>query len=72
MQKDILTKLRNKQPVNLFSHDTKLFTRIQFNKKESSFVCWERWVSLDRRSWVNHNLYLSLKDVNQIINLHKK
>lgn len=65
---ELLKKLRNRQPVKLFDKANKVFVQIQFNKKETDFICWERWVSKDKRNWVNHNLYLSLKDVNTILN----
>lgn len=71
MTPEQLKKLRNKKPLKLFSSDTKLFTTIQINKKES-FICWERWVSRDRINWINHNLYLSLHDVKIITNQHIK
>ena len=71
MTKETLTKLRNRQPLRLFDRANKMFVHIQFNKKETGFVCWERWVSKDKSNWVNHNLYLSLKDVRQIINNNK-
>lgn len=67
MKTDTLILLRNKRPVTFFDKTTKIFTRIQFNKKEKDFVCWERWVSRDRKNWVNHNLYLSLHDIDNIL-----
>ena len=63
-----LKKLRNRQPLRLWDSGNKLFVQIQYNHKEKDFVCWEKWVSKDRSNWVNHNLYLSLHDVNNIIN----
>ena len=58
--------LRDGESLNLFDRSTKYFVKIQLNRKEK-FVCWERWVSLDRRNWINHNMYLRLKDVMQIL-----
>ena len=72
MTKEQLQKLRNKKCLNLFDKVNKLFVKIQFNHKEKDFVCWERYVSLDKRNWVNHNLYLSLHDVNGIIGSFNK
>jgi hypothetical protein len=72
MTKEHLQTLRNRKCLNFFDKVNKLFVKIQFNHKEKDFVCWERYVSLDRRSWVNHNLYLSLHDVNNIIESFKK
>lgn len=71
MKAETLKKLRDRKPVLLWDRANKLFVQIQFNKKEKGFVCWEKWVSKDRINWVNHNLYLSLKDVRQIINNNK-
>ena len=68
MTKETLSKLRNKQPLRLFDRANKMFVHIQFNQKETGFVCWERWVSKDKTNWVNHNKYLSLKDVDIILN----
>ncbi|HWV28286.1 MAG TPA: hypothetical protein VN038_01480 [Dyadobacter sp.] len=67
MSTEQLTTLRNRKPLSLFDSKEKLFVKIQINRKES-FVCWERWVSKDRNNWVNWNLYLSLKDVRNILN----
>lgn len=68
--KDIIKKLRDKQPVTLFRNVTgykqKVFIRFQLNRKEK-FICWQRFYSLDRRSWTEQNSYLSLKDVVSII-----
>jgi hypothetical protein len=60
-----LSKLRNGNRLKLFDKKNKLFTTIQLNKKDDR-ICWERWVSKDRINWVNHNMYLSLKDIKQI------
>lgn len=65
---ETVKKLRNKQRINLYDSTNKVFIAIQFNKKEKGFVCWERWVSKDRNNWINHNLYLSIKDVLSIRN----
>jgi len=66
MKTETLQTLRNRQPLRLFDTKDKTFIRIQLNKKEK-FVCWEKWVSKDKQNWVNHNLYLSLKDVDSIL-----
>lgn len=70
MTTEQLITLRNGKPINLFSKVEKQFIKIQLNRKES-FVCWERWVSLDKNKWINHNLYLSLKDVKSILKHYK-
>ncbi len=67
MKKETILKLRNGENLNLWDKRQKLFTRIQQNKREK-FVCWERWVSADRRNWIKQNFCLSLKDINQVIN----
>jgi len=72
MKPEVLKKLRNRQPLRLWDSGNKLFVHIQYNAKENGFVCWERWVSKDKTHWVNHNLYLSLHDVNNIINSLKQ
>lgn len=68
---ELIKKLRDRQPVKLFNSADKVFTQIQLNRK-ASVICWERWVSKDRKNWVNVNLYLSLKDVASILNKHQK
>lgn len=67
MKIETLKTLRDRQPLKLFDKANKMFVRIHFNKNEKKFVCWERWVSKDKINWVNWNLYLSLKDVNNIL-----
>jgi hypothetical protein len=65
----IIKKLRDGEPLELYRDG--LFTKIQLNRRESR-VCWERWVSKDQRSWMNWNLFLSLRDVIQIYDNHEK
>ena len=65
---DTIKTLRDRQPLKLYDAHTRMFVTIQLNKKEKAFVCWERWVSSDRKNWVCHNEFLSLKDVRQILN----
>lgn len=67
MKIETFKKLRTGEPVSRFDKANKMFVQIQLNKKEK-FICWERWVSKDKIKWVNWNLYLSLKDVNNILN----
>jgi hypothetical protein len=59
----VIQKLRNKESITLYRDG--LFTRIQLNRRDNR-ICWERWVSKDQRSWMNWNLFLSLRDVLQI------
>lgn len=61
-ESEIIKKLRNREVLRFFNRKTKVFTRINLNKKDSR-VCWERWESLDQSNWICQNLYLSLKDV---------
>ena len=62
----IVKKLRDGENLNLFDKNKKLFVRIQLNKQEQR-VCWERWVSRDRKGWVNWNYYLDIKSVLQVV-----
>lgn len=66
MTPETLTKLRNRQPLRLFDKSEKLFQTIQLNRS-TSFICWQRFVSKDRKNWQHWNECLSLKEVNQII-----
>lgn len=59
----VIQKLRNKESITLYRDG--LFTRIQLNNRDNR-ICWERWVSKDNKSWMNWNLFLSLRDVLQI------
>jgi len=61
----VIKKLRDGEVLQLYRGG--LFTTIQLNKRHNK-ICWERWVSKDRRSWMNWNLYLSLREVLQIYN----
>jgi hypothetical protein len=65
----VIKKLRDGEPLQLYRDG--LFTTIQLNKRNNR-ICWERWVSKDRRSWMNWNLFLSLRDVIQIYNDYEK
>lgn len=66
MNDNHLQKLRNGKPIKLWDSLHRIFVHIQLNRKDER-VCWERWVSKDRFNWVNHNKYLSLKDVANIL-----
>lgn len=68
---DTIQKLRNGEQLKLFDKENKTFITFQLNKKEKS-ICWERWVSKDRKNWINHNKYLSLKEVILICNNLKR
>lgn len=59
----VIQKLRNKESITLYRDG--LFTRIQLNNRNNR-ICWEQWVSKDNKSWMNWNLFLSLRDVLQI------
>ena len=65
----IVKRLRDGEPLELYRDG--LFTTIQLNRRESR-VCWERWISKDKKSWINWNLYLSLQEVLQIYNDYEK
>ena len=66
MKAETLTKLRNREPLRLFDTSEKTFHTIQLNRS-TSFVCWQRFVSKDRRNWTKQNECLTLSEVNQII-----
>jgi len=61
MTNDRLIKLRHRQPVRLFDSKEKLFHQIQINPS-THFICWQRWVSKDRRNWIKWNDCLTLKE----------
>lgn len=63
---ETIKHLRHGGVLNFFNRKQKTFVKIQLNKKEKDFVCWQRFESKDRRTWVEQNKYLSLKDVMDI------
>ena len=65
----VIKKLRDGEPLLLYRDG--LFTTIQLNKRHKR-ICWERWVSVNKTSWMNWNLFLSLRDVIQIYNNNEK
>ena len=67
---ELINKLRHRQRVTVLDHKEKLFTALQINEKES-FVCFQRFVSKDRRNWVEWNKYLTLKDCKRILDTIK-
>ncbi len=62
-----LARLRNRYDLILFDRVEKLYVGFKLNANEK-MICWKRMVSKDRKNWVCWNEYLSLKDVNGIIN----
>ena len=65
----VIKKLRDGEPLQLYRGG--MFTTIQINPRAKR-VCWERWISKDQRSWMNWNLFLSLREVIQIYNDYEK
>jgi len=65
----VIKKLRDGEVLELYRD--KLFIKLQLNNRNNR-ICWERWVSKDRRSWMNWNLFLSLREVLQIYNNNEK
>jgi hypothetical protein len=65
----VIKKLRDGEPLELYRD--KLFVKLQLNRRDNR-ICWERWVSKDKRSWMNWNLFLSLREVLQIYNDNEK
>jgi len=68
-QNSIIKRLRDGEPLELYRD--KLFIKLQLNNRNNR-ICWEQWVSKDRRSWMNWNLFLSLREVLQIYNNNEK
>ena len=66
---NVIKKLRDGEPLQLYRGG--MFTTIQLNRRDKR-VCWERWISKDRKSWINWNVHLSLRDVLQIYNDNEK
>lgn len=62
----IIKKLRDGEHIRFYNSKEKLFVQIQLNKQEKR-ICWERWVSKDKRNWVNWNYYLDMKSVLQVV-----
>ena len=62
-----LLTLRNSKDLILFDRIEKLHVGFKLNTNER-MICWKRLVSKDRRNWVCWNEYLSLKDVDGIVN----
>ena len=62
-----LVRLRNGKDLILFDRVEKLYVGFKLNANEK-MICWKRLVSKDRRNWIVWNEYLSLKDVDGIIN----
>lgn len=68
--KDIIQQLRHGERVTFYDRYDKMFVTYQLNRYEKR-IYWERWVSKDRRNWLNWDKYLSLKDVLSCIEYHK-
>lgn len=62
-----LVRLRNGKDLILFDRIEKLYVGFKLNANEK-MICWKRLVSKDKRNWIVWNEYLSLKDVDGIIN----
>jgi len=59
---ELVSKLRNCEVINKYDYEQKYFVKIQLNKKHNR-IAFQRFVSKDRNNWVEHNSYLSIKDV---------
>ena len=57
-----IKKLRDREALRLWDKVDKTFVNIQINRKEK-YLCWERWISKDKRNWTKLNGYLSLREV---------
>ena len=69
VRNSVIKKLRDGEQLQLYRGG--MFTTIQLNRRDKR-VCWERWISKDRKSWFNWNVHLSLRDVLQIYNDNEK
>lgn len=58
---EFVSKLRNGETIKMYDKARNLFHAIQLNKNEN-FICWERFVSKDKRNWTKWNSTLSLKE----------
>ena len=65
-QNEVVQMLRRGGTLNMRDRKEKLFVKIQLNKQETKFVCWQRFVAKTKGYWINWNEYLSLKEVLQI------
>ena len=65
----VIKRLRDGEPLELYRDG--LFIKLQLNNRNNR-ICWERWISKDQRSWMNWNLFLSLREVLQIYNDNEK
>jgi len=54
--------LRDKKPLKLFDSETKYFHHLQLNKYADK-ICWQHFVSTNKKNWQEWNSYLSIKDV---------
>ena len=62
-----LTILRSGKDLILFDRVEGFFVGFKLNSNEKN-ICWKRLVSKDKRNWIVWNEYLTLKEVNAIIN----
>ena len=62
-----LTILRSGKDLILFDRVERMYIGFKLNSNEKN-ICWKRLVSKDKRNWIVWNEYLSLKEVNAIIN----
>ena len=62
-----LTILRSGKEIILFDRVERMYIGFKLNSNEK-YICWKRLVSKDKRNWIVWNEYLSLKEVNAIIN----
>tara|TARA_R110000868_G_C10726827_1_gene751258 strand:+ start:617 stop:859 length:243 start_codon:yes stop_codon:yes gene_type:complete len=63
---EAVKNLRHGGILDMFDRKERLFTKIQLNRQETKFVCWQRFVAKTRGNWTKWNDYLSLKDVMKI------
>jgi hypothetical protein len=63
---EAIKNLRHGGVLDMWDKVEKLFVKIQLNRQETKFVCWQRFTAKQRGNWTKQNDYLSLKDVMKI------
>jgi len=58
----VINNLRHKDSMLMFNTKEKTFVKIQLNPT-SERICWQKYISKDKRNWIKWNECLSLKEV---------
>ncbi len=62
MKPETIKVLRQGEPIRFFDRMTKTYIQFQLNRNEK-YIFWERYASLDKRTWLKQASYYSLKDI---------